>query len=46
MSDKNTNVQGEQKPRPFEIYIIEDDEVFNAFSFGISRKIVLYTGNV
>ncbi|RIA81343.1 peptidase family M48-domain-containing protein [Glomus cerebriforme] len=44
MSDKNTNIQGEQKPKPFEVYVIKDDEVPNAFSFGASKKIIIFTG--
>jgi hypothetical protein len=47
MSDKNTTIrQGETNPKPFEIYVIEDDEVLNAISFGASKKIIIFTGNV
>jgi hypothetical protein len=47
MSDKDTNVQqGEQNPKPFEIYVVEDDEMVNAISFGASKKIIIFTGNV
>ncbi|POG80024.1 hypothetical protein GLOIN_2v1520800 [Rhizophagus irregularis DAOM 181602=DAOM 197198] len=45
MSDKNTNIQqGEKNPKHFEIYVIEEDDVFNAVSFGASKKIVIFTG--
>ncbi|GES83039.1 metalloendopeptidase [Rhizophagus clarus] len=45
MSDKNMNIQqGEKIPKPFEIYVIEDDGMLNALSFGASKKIIIFTG--
>ncbi|CAG8589512.1 12194_t:CDS:2 [Funneliformis caledonium] len=45
MKDESTDTQdGENEPIPFEIYIIEDDENFNAVSFGATKKMIIFTG--
>ncbi|RHZ49431.1 hypothetical protein Glove_521g11 [Diversispora epigaea] len=32
------------KPDKFEIFVVEDDSVLNAVSFGVSKKIIVFTG--
>ncbi|CAG8602678.1 8386_t:CDS:2 [Diversispora eburnea] len=32
------------KPDNFEIFVVEDDSVLNAVSFGVSKKIIVFTG--
>ncbi|CAG8568536.1 15250_t:CDS:2 [Acaulospora colombiana] len=36
--------QEDDKPVPFEIFVIEDDTIMNAVSFGMSKKILVFTG--
>ncbi|CAG8753407.1 5206_t:CDS:2, partial [Racocetra persica] len=33
-----------EKPEPFVVYVVNDDSIVNALSFGVSRKILIFTG--
>ncbi|CAG8672257.1 4455_t:CDS:2, partial [Dentiscutata heterogama] len=44
MKEIVTNTEAEGPLAPFVVYVVDDDNVVNAFSFGAARKILIFTG--
>ncbi|RIB22228.1 peptidase family M48-domain-containing protein [Gigaspora rosea] len=44
IKEKVTNSEAEGPLAPFVIYVVDDDSVINAYSFGAARKIMIFTG--